>query len=137
MQASPGFEAMDFATRNLYRNAIEELGRGSPLSELEIARHALALAARATKPREQDPGYYLIADGRRALERAISFRARLRDLPSRISFTVGAADYVAAIAFTIDLPSLVLADCSNPTADGLTAATVVPDAVTVPTVTAS
>ena len=25
---------MDFATRNLYRNAIEELGRGSPLTEL-------------------------------------------------------------------------------------------------------
>ncbi len=29
---------MDFATRNLYRNAIEEMGRGSQLSELEIAQ---------------------------------------------------------------------------------------------------
>ncbi|HEU4592036.1 MAG TPA: glucoamylase family protein [Steroidobacteraceae bacterium] len=100
LNASTGFSAMDFATRNLYRSAIEELGRGSPRSELDIARQVLALAAAAAKPREQDPGYFLIAEGRPKLEKAIAYRARLRDLPSRISFTVGAADYVAAIAFT-------------------------------------
>ena len=38
------FAAMDFPTRNLYRSAIEELARGSRLSELEIARAALAAA---------------------------------------------------------------------------------------------
>ena len=37
LSTSADFAAMDFATRNLYRNAIEELGRGSKLSELEIA----------------------------------------------------------------------------------------------------
>ena len=31
LAASPDFAAMDFATRNLYRNAIEEMGRGSTL----------------------------------------------------------------------------------------------------------
>jgi cyclic beta-1,2-glucan synthetase len=100
LNSSPTFAAMDFATRNLYRNAIEEMGRGSKLSELEIARLVLATAAAATIPRERDPGFHLIAEGRRALERAIGFRARLRDWPSRIAFTVGARDYVAAIAFT-------------------------------------
>src|SRR6185295_8136945 len=59
-----------------------------------------AIAAEAKDARERDPGYYLISDGRRKLERLIGFRARLRDLPRRITFTVGAADYVAAIAFT-------------------------------------
>jgi cyclic beta-1,2-glucan synthetase len=103
MQASSGFSAMDFATRNLYRSAIEKLGRGSMLSELEIARHVLALASGGQEPHERDPGYYLIAEGRPRLERAIGFRARLRDLPGRITFTVGAADYVAAIAFTTGL----------------------------------
>ncbi len=103
LNSSSDFAAMDFATRNLYRNAIEELGRGSQLSELEIARHVLSLAAGSKKPRERDPGYYLIAEGRSALESAIGFRARLRDLPSRIALTVGAADYVAAIAFTSGL----------------------------------
>jgi cyclic beta-1,2-glucan synthetase len=100
LNSSPTFAAMDFATRNLYRNAIEEMGRGSKLSELEIARLVLATAAAASTPRERDPGFHLIAEGRRALERAIGFRARLRDWPSRIAFTVGARDYVAAIAFT-------------------------------------
>lgn len=35
----------------------------------------------------------------------------------------------AAIAFTLSLPSLLLADCTNPTADGLTAAITVPEEV--------
>ena len=41
LNTSANFAAMDFATRNLYRNAIEELGRGSQLSELEIAQLVL------------------------------------------------------------------------------------------------
>ena len=35
------FSQMDFATRNLYRTGIEELARGSPHTELEIARRAV------------------------------------------------------------------------------------------------
>jgi cyclic beta-1,2-glucan synthetase len=41
LRAGSDFAAMDFATRNLYRSAIEQLARGSALSELEIAGHAL------------------------------------------------------------------------------------------------
>ncbi|HET6198219.1 MAG TPA: glucoamylase family protein [Acetobacteraceae bacterium] len=100
LNGSSDFGAMDFATRNLYRSAIEELGRSAPITELEIAQRVLAVAAAATDPRERDPGYYLVSDGRRKFERLIGYRPRLRDLPGRITFTVGAADYVAAIAFT-------------------------------------
>ena len=100
LASSPDFAAMDFATRNLYRNAIEEMGRGSKLTELEIAQRVLAAAAAASNPRERDPGFHLIAEGRRRLERAIDFHASWRDWPSRIAFTVGARDYVAAIAVT-------------------------------------
>jgi cyclic beta-1,2-glucan synthetase len=99
LASAPDFPAMDFATRNLYRNAIEEMGRGSKRTELEIARLVLETSAAATDPRERDPGFHLIADGRRAIERAIEFRPSWRDWPSRIAFTVGARDYVAAIAF--------------------------------------
>src|SRR6478735_7128198 len=94
------FATMDFATRNLYRNAIEKLGRSAPLSELDIARRVLDLANSAPNERQRDPGYYLLAEGRPHLEWLIGYRARLRDLPRRISFTVGAADYIAAIAFS-------------------------------------
>src|SRR5205807_5242146 len=79
------YAAMDFSTRDRYRHAIEELARGSGRSELDVAREAVLLATRtglgagrADDPhddaRRDDPGYYLIADGRTALELAIGFR---------------------------------------------------------------
>jgi len=72
LRSSSDFAAMDFPTRNLYRSAIEELARGSALSELEIARAALS-AASDRNGRERDPGYHLIAGGRRAFERRSDF----------------------------------------------------------------
>ena len=39
------FETMDFATRNLYRTAIEQIARGTALGEVELARRTCALAA--------------------------------------------------------------------------------------------
>ena len=39
-----GFAAPDFATRDRYRRAIEELSRGSPSDELEVARRAVMQA---------------------------------------------------------------------------------------------
>lgn len=82
LRADSGFAAMDFQTRNLYRSAIEQLARGSSCSELDIAGHALAAAQAASagvadaheRARVEDPGYHLIAEGRRALEKAIGFR---------------------------------------------------------------
>jgi cyclic beta-1,2-glucan synthetase len=100
LNALGDFRAMEFATRNLYRNAIEKLARGTSLTELDIARRVIDLAAGASSPRPRDPGFWLIAEGRTQLESAIGFRASLLDLRGRLSFTVGAADYVAAIAFT-------------------------------------
>ena len=75
------FHDMDFATRNLYRSAIEKLARRSGHDELEIARLAVA-AAQATHPyceppeqlRRSDPGYHLLAGGRREFEGSIGFR---------------------------------------------------------------
>ncbi len=62
------FAAMDFATRDLYRRAIEEIARGSGRDESDVASRALAEARQAaqqpvkslTTARESDPGYYLI-----------------------------------------------------------------------------
>ena len=98
LNGSGRFNEMDFATRNLYRTAIEELGRGSQLTELQIAKQVIVTAALGKTERERDPGYHLIAEGRRKLEQSVDYRAPLRDWGSRIAFTVGARDYVAAIA---------------------------------------
>jgi cyclic beta-1,2-glucan synthetase len=85
LRQGSGFADMDFATRNLYRSAIEQLARGAPCTELDIAAQVLAAAlAAASDPahahdlaRVADPGYHLIAQGRPALEARIGFRPPL------------------------------------------------------------
>src|SRR5215470_16488276 len=57
-RAQSEFGAMDFATRDRYRHAVEDLARGSDRSELTVARQALELANR--EPGREDLGYYLI-----------------------------------------------------------------------------
>jgi cyclic beta-1,2-glucan synthetase len=106
------FHDMDFATRNLYRSAVEELARRSEHDELEIARLAVA-AARAPHPsceppeqrRRSDPGYHLFAGGRPEFERSIGFRG-FRCWPARVTARLNFDAYAAAIMVT---SALVLA----------------------------
>jgi len=95
-----GFGAMDFASRNLYRTAIETLARGSGKSEVAVTEAALARAASGTMPAARDPGHALIGPGRRQLERNLNFRPgpglRLR----RLVGGVGLRGYLAALWLT-------------------------------------
>jgi cyclic beta-1,2-glucan synthetase len=99
---------MDFPTRNLYRGAIEELARGSASPELEVTDLALKasqVAAAGTidaaeAERVGDPGYHLVAEGRRALERRIGFRPPARLRISRFNIRLGIGGYVGAILLT-------------------------------------
>ncbi|MGJ4859863.1 glucoamylase family protein [Labrys sp. La1] len=110
------FAAMDFPTRNLYRSAIEELARGSTLTELEITGQVLETARRAAagvvEPEERwrlaDPGYHLIGDGRRALERAIDFKPPPRTRITRFGLRLGISGYAGAI-FSVTAVLLALA----------------------------
>ena len=105
LRAGSAFAAMDFATRNLYRSAIEQLARGSALSELDIATRALRglrrgrgrSSGRGAGRARGDPGYHLIADGRRAFERAIGFTPPLRLAITRFNMAMGIGGYVGAI----------------------------------------
>ena len=45
LRTSPTYGAMDFPTRDAYRHVIEELGRGSRRSEVEVAREVMRSAA--------------------------------------------------------------------------------------------
>ncbi|MEO7387000.1 MAG: glycosyl transferase, partial [Gammaproteobacteria bacterium] len=102
LAAGSDFRCMDFATRNLYRSRIEELARGAPLTELEIASAAIAATRRpaATAGRELDPGYHLIANGRIAFESAVGYRAPLWRLPGRWLKRRGAGPYIAVVVLT-------------------------------------
>jgi cyclic beta-1,2-glucan synthetase len=122
LRSNSGFATMDFASRDLYRAAIEQLARGSKHTELDIARAALS-AAGGPSPRDggagdgaaaedasvageaggadrrHDPGYHLIGTGRRAFEAATGFRASRWSYLGHLRIR-SAGDYVAAI-FTI------------------------------------
>ena len=97
LRPAGGFTAMDFATRNLYRSAIEHLARGSSSSELEIAarlvKESRTAAAAAADPTEAerlgDPGYHLLAEGRPALEQALDFRPPPRLRLARLGLRLG------------------------------------------------
>ncbi|HYM27755.1 MAG TPA: protein ndvB, partial [Steroidobacteraceae bacterium] len=98
------FADMDFSTRNLYRNAVEQLGRGTALGEPDIARRAQAAAVSAVatgedKPRRTDAGYHLVGNGRRAFERSIGYRTRGLTLRRRF-VRAGISGYVVSVAAT-------------------------------------
>ncbi len=73
LRAGSDFGAMDFASRNIYRTAIEALARGSGTSEVAVTDAALALARAGETPATRDPGHGLIGPGRRALECRIGY----------------------------------------------------------------
>ena len=91
------FGAMDFATRDRYRHAVEDLARGSGRSELDVARQALALAANR-EPGREDLGYYLISKGRPSLEQAVGYRVSLRQRITRAYMASATWSYLGSIA---------------------------------------
>lgn len=121
------FGGMDFATRDHYRHAVEELARGSRRSEIDVAIAAAAMAASADRSatseaalasdeadRLRDPGYYLISEGRLALERALGARAPLATRLRRAYVVSGTSRYLSTIALCTALilavPALLSGD---------------------------
>ncbi|HEU6439071.1 MAG TPA: glucoamylase family protein, partial [Terriglobales bacterium] len=101
------FGEMDFATRDRYRHAVEDLARGSGLTEIEVARRAAVMAdaapsAEDAEPslaaRHRDPGFYLVSDGRIAFELALHVRVPLAGRLRRAFVRAGVRGYLGTIA---------------------------------------
>ena len=120
LRTRSAFGDMDFATRDSYRKAIEELGRGSTMPEVEIARTALDLADAVPQEiegesteaaRYHDPGYYLISDGRFALERQLDVHVPLATRLRRAYVRYPTTGYLATVVFlsavTLAIPLLL------------------------------
>lgn len=108
-----GFRDMDFPTRDLYRKATEELARGARLTEVNLARSAVAKAkGEASEKQSQmdgrhgDPGYYLIGGGRRRFEAEIGFSPPFGTWSGRFKRAFGLTGYTSVIAI---LAVLILA----------------------------
>ena len=97
--AETDFSGLDFATRNRYRSAVEEIARDSRCVETEVARRAIAAALRGDigKAAAQEVGYYLIGPGRRALEASVGYRPPLSVALVRGARRAGVAGYLLLV----------------------------------------
>ena len=94
------FADMDFATRNLYRSAIEQMARGSGNSETDVARAVMrSVAARQGEADQRlaDPGYFLVAGGRRDFEQELGCRQSLRASLARLNDDIGIGGYATGV----------------------------------------
>src|SRR5688572_15767249 len=98
------YGAMDFATRDRYRHAVERIAKASPLSEGEVAREAMRLAHAAGA----HVGFYLIDGGVPELERAAQARVSLLDAARRTSRRLALPLYLGAIALATAIFSVGL-----------------------------
>jgi cyclic beta-1,2-glucan synthetase len=99
---------MDFVTRDRYRQAIEDVSRGSGRPELEVARRAVgraraavesaALSGKVPNERLADPGYWLISKGREDLEKELGYRAPVLRRPRRAVLKAATPVYIGTVA---------------------------------------
>ncbi len=107
LRTGSDFAAMDFASRNLYRSAVEQLARGSGHSELEIVEAALVAsrqpvdadpsAGADARAREADPGFHLVGAGRSAFAASVGYRAPFLVRSRYFNVERGARRYIATI----------------------------------------
>ena len=113
LRSRSAFGEMDFATRDRYRHAIERISRDSGRTELDVAAAALDLVDAsvtatpdvpatttqpALPPAAIDPGYFLVSEGRPALERALNLRLPLSVRLERAYLGAATAGYLGSLA---------------------------------------
>lgn len=95
------YSEMDFGSRNLYRDAIEQMNKNSHFSELEIAQKCVALAKEGHSTFSRHVGYYLIDEGRDKLEAIFSYRAPLKQKIQRLIKQYPSAFYLGTVASVV------------------------------------
>lgn len=70
------YARLEFESRDRYRGAVEQLARGSPYDEMEVAGRVMDLCRQpeASDHRTRHVGFYLVSGGRPLLERVLQYR---------------------------------------------------------------
>ncbi len=117
-RASPGYSEMDFASRDLYRHAVENLSRSSGKDELRVATMAVESIGQGEADDPREVGYSLIGCGRREFERGLGYRSEAREAIRRFFKAGGIWFYaggIMAIALLFAIAGLrSLADAGLP-----------------------
>ncbi|SHL35008.1 Cellobiose phosphorylase [Nitrosospira sp. Nsp11] len=114
---------MDFASRDQYRHVVERVAKASPVSEVEVARRALAMARDAAAVADDEArahvGFYLVDDGLPDLEAAVRVRFSFLEKLWRIGRRYPLFHYLGAIVLiTASLVSILLAEAHADGANG-------------------
>ncbi|WP_226856197.1 GH36-type glycosyl hydrolase domain-containing protein [Acidithiobacillus thiooxidans] len=107
------YDGQDFATRDRYRHAIEDIARSSGRDELAVAEKAIALAQAASQQtgredRSAHVGYYLLDRGRQRLDLAMGCHFEWRSAARRMGDHLRLSLYISAILLLTLLISLIL-----------------------------
>jgi cyclic beta-1,2-glucan synthetase len=120
LRAASNFADLDFATRDQYRRALEDLARRTGQPEITITEKLLETAQHPLSPvdrqdptvtaRRGDPGYYLVGGGRLAFETHLAARPSIKAMLARANARVGIAGYsgLAVITTLLIVAILVL-----------------------------
>nr|WP_202416964.1 glucoamylase family protein [Duganella qianjiadongensis] len=93
------YAQMAFATRDLYRHAIEKIARRCPCTEGEVAQHALQLAqVHGGEQGLGHVGYYLTGAGAAQLERRCRMRRHWLEVLQQTARSAPLTTYLGAIA---------------------------------------
>jgi cellobiose phosphorylase len=95
---------MDFTTRDRYRHAVEKLAKSGPLSEGDVARHAILLARKRTAEEGKDHrtahvGFYLVDKGQSQLEQAVGMGLSAFERVRRWCGSAAVPVYLGSIIF--------------------------------------
>ncbi|WP_426078557.1 GH36-type glycosyl hydrolase domain-containing protein [Janthinobacterium sp. PSPC3-1] len=96
------YGAMDFATRDSYRHAIERIAKRSDRSEMEVAEMAVQLAqthGASIDTRRGHIGFYLVGRGVLILEKQAGAKLPLREALEHTARAAPLAVYLGAISF--------------------------------------
>ena len=97
------YGAMDFLSRDRYRQAVEDLADGTGEGQLRVALRAVESARQAAEAggagRAVHVGHHLIGRGRADLEADVAYRPRLLRRARRFVFAHATAAYLGTIVF--------------------------------------
>jgi cyclic beta-1,2-glucan synthetase len=114
------YARMDFASRDHYRHAIEEIARGAKIDEAQVTEQLLQKADTGTTPLTRHIGYYLLDEGRALLERECRAQPKPRVRVQRWARTHSTGLYTGSVAaltlLVLGLLLLAMAHVGTPTA---------------------
>ncbi len=91
------YGALDFKTRDRYRDVVEKIAKRTKANELEVAEYTVKLAEQGVDERSSHVGYYLIDEGTAELKEHFNYRPQIFERLQQTILKRPALAYLSAI----------------------------------------